>query len=784
MVKLIRSNLHKDRAVMIVFMLIIMIASMLMHTSLLINTYDEVYDSKAEKQDIPDAIEQVRTDDDISDIINGCDKISQYSVTDMILPAETVFTVNDSAKEITNDTALFYEYGTQGIAGEHSFVERDESVSGRKLYMNLGLAKSNGINIGDKIHLKMDHYNGLEFTVAGIYEDLFNGVGMSYNSVMLDTQGFEQMKACAQKVADAGNTPQTQKLIYMRFVDGAAHKDGLKQLREAISAKGYYNYGYTMELARKAYVGIITLLVPFLSTFAVLMILICIIMIIFAISNNISRDIRNIGALRAVGHTAGQVRTSLTLEYLLIGAISTAAGTALSYVFFPMLEKAFLRGLTGIVCKTGFRPAATFGVIAGILLAIVLTAFIASARIKKLHPATALRFGLQTNSFKRDHFPLADTKGGLNFLLAAKSAVQSIGQSISVFVVIVTVSFLTFFSLMLYYNTKIDSYKFQRLLQGDTADAYIEITGDEARRQEILKELRTYDGVSEAYSLCFQTAAINGEDVDTYVSAEPQSIYCGVYEGKMCMQANETVIGGELAKRLGVGIGDEIKINNVGRQERYLITGFQQAVYGLGERVYLTDEGARRIGLEPSYSIIRVRMHEPSDEKVNKLLEKAKAYLGSECVSTDNYYRYQRSEENLPVFASGMINVVFILLSLVIVFLIIRLLLKTVFIKREKEFGIKKAMGFTSRQLRLQLSLSLLLPAISAALLGSVGGYFLVNPLFNAVFSSYGIKNSDLTVKPMMIAITALSVLALVFVLSFIMSRRMKKVAAYKLISE
>ena len=84
MVKLIRSNLHKDRAVMIVFMLIIMIASMLMHTSLLINTYDEVYDSKAEKQDIPDAIEQVRTDDDISGIINGCDKISQYSVTDMI----------------------------------------------------------------------------------------------------------------------------------------------------------------------------------------------------------------------------------------------------------------------------------------------------------------------------------------------------------------------------------------------------------------------------------------------------------------------------------------------------------------------------------------------------------------------------------------------------------------------------------------------------------------------------------------------------------------------------
>lgn len=784
MVKLIRSNLHKDRAVVIVFMLIIMIAAMLMHTSLLINTYDEVYDKKAQDINIPDAIEQVRTDDDIDDIIKSCDMISDYSVTDMILPAETVFTVNSSKKEITNDTVLFYEYGSQGIAGEHNFIERDESVSGIKIYLNLGLAKSNGINTGDKIHLKMDYYDGLEFTVAGIYEDLFNGVGMSYNSVMLDKQGFEQMKECAEKVAGAGKTPQTNKLVYMRFAGGVVHKDGLKQLREAVSAKGYYNYGYTMELAREAYVGIISLLVPFLSTFALLMIVICIIMIIFAISNNISRDIRNIGALRAVGHTVGQIRTSLTLEYLLIGTISTAAGTALSYLLFPILEKAFLRGLTGIVCETVFRPSATFGVILGILLAIVATAFIASARIKKLHPATALRFGLSSNSFKRNHFPLADTRGGLNLLLSAKSAVQSMGQSISIFVVIVTVSFLTFFSLMMFYNTKIDSFNFQRLLQGDVPDGLIEFSGDEAKRQEIIKELKTIDGVSQAYSLTFTTATINGDDIDTLMTAEPECVYCGIYEGRMCEEANETVIGGELAKRLGVKVGDEIKISNIGREERYLVTGLQQAVYSLGERAYITDEGAKRIGIEPNHSIIRIRMTDPTAEKVDTMLEKAQQLLGSECVSIDNYYRYQRSEDNLPVFAVGMINVIFILLSLVTVFLIIRLLLKTVFIKREKEFGIKKAMGFTSHQLRLQLSLSLLLPAVAAAVLGSVGGFFLVNPLFNVVFSSYGIKNSDLIAKPMMIAVTALSVLVLVFVLSFIMSRKMKKVAAYKLISE
>ena len=47
MVKLIKSNLHKDRTIVIVFMLIITLAALLMHTSLLITQYDDTYDEKA-----------------------------------------------------------------------------------------------------------------------------------------------------------------------------------------------------------------------------------------------------------------------------------------------------------------------------------------------------------------------------------------------------------------------------------------------------------------------------------------------------------------------------------------------------------------------------------------------------------------------------------------------------------------------------------------------------------------------------------------------------------------
>ena len=125
-----------------------------------------------------------------------------------------------------------------------------------------------------------------------------------------------------------------------------------------------------------------------------------------------------------------------------------------------------------------------------------------------------------------------------------------------------------------------------------------------------------------------------------------------------------------------------------------------------------------------------------------------------------------------------------IILSVATVLLVIRLLLKAVFIRKEREFGIKKAVGFTSTQLRYQLSLSLMPTTIIAAITGSVAGYILLNPLFTLILGGYGIRNANLLLQPLLIPITAISVTLLVFAFSFIMSGRMKKLSVYKLIQE
>ena len=74
--------------------------------------------------------------------------------------------------------------------------------------------------------------------------------------------------------------------------------------------------------------------------------IICVIIIVFTINNNINRDITNIGALKAVGYTVAQIRLSLMTEYILVGAVGSLIGISLSYVVYPILEQSVIRDIT------------------------------------------------------------------------------------------------------------------------------------------------------------------------------------------------------------------------------------------------------------------------------------------------------------------------------------------------------------------------------------------------------------------------------------------------------
>ena len=784
MIKLVKANIHKDRAVLSAFLLIIILSVLLLHVGRMVAMYKPMYDEKIEKAETRDTIGFATGDrDSIEDIVEDVDEIESFTMVDVLLPLD--MEIKDMGNKKHPDMLFFMNEEDMDEYQKLNFVEKDDSVKAPRISVNEYVACYYGLSIGDKVRFHSESMGDTEFTVAGIYEDLLCGNSYSYYSTLVDADTFTEMRDKADEKMKAGEAFYLRYLVCATSKDGVDYLDTVDALDDAITDNGFVSWSFEVGMAKTGYTSIVTIVAAFMAAFSVIIMMICFIMIIFTINNNINRDIKNIGALRAVGFTNAQVRRALIMEYAIVAAIGGGIGIALAYILYPILEESVIREISGMVWEGGFHPMISIPIFAGLVIAMIVVTVLSTIKLKNIHPAIALRFGLESHSFKKNYLPLGNTRGGVNMLLALKSTLQSKAQNIIIICIIMAVSFLSAFSAILFYNTRIDITKFQRLLQGDAPDAYVRIKYDSVDEMyDVIEQLQNMDGVSQAYGLSTETAESGGYNATLLWVSKPEFVYCGIYEGDMLKEDNEAVIGGVLAENLGVGVGDEITIEYLGHEATFLVTGLQQAVYGFGERIYISDGGLERLGSDPDHTIVRVRLDEPSNESVDEFLDRAEDELGANCVGIENYYRETRSSDNMPVYATALVIMILIILNLFTIIIVIRLLLKTVFIRREQEFGIKKAVGFTSRQLRFQLALSLIPTSLLAALIGSTLGNVLTNPLFTVIFSSFGVKNSDLIVKPVFVPVTVAIVTAVVFVLTFIMSRRMKRVSAYNLIQE
>lgn len=785
MIKLVKSNIRKDRAVFTAFLMIIILSTLLLSIGLFIKKYDAQYDEKKEWAGIGD-VELFATgnSDEVSEVINGISDVKEYRLSDIIRSEEASLSSEERKYEESRSDVVLHSVESVHIS-HCKFMERDDSFPGPKVYLNLYFATSNGFKPGDKITIEVPALETKEYTVAGIYEDVQQGNTFSWCSVALDPESFDAQRKLAEDAAKLDIAYIAQTEIVASFVQGVIHDDGLQTIISALYEKDIPTYGFTIKLAKAGYVSVTNILAAFTTVFALVAMIVCFVMIIFTINNNIDRDVRNIGALRAVGHTNRQIQTALLLEYLVIGTVGCCTGTALAYILMPVIDKGIMRSVTGMYWENKAYPVMNIVVLVGLLLTMSLVVFLATRRIRNLHPATALRFGLQSNSFKKNPLPLATTKGKLNPLLAAKSMLQNKVQNLIVAGVVVVVAFMTIFSGILLYNTRVDISKFQTIVEGDVPDGVVMVnTTDEAEISSIREDIAKIPGVSEAYGYEWHNISVEGKATYAFYTDHPEYLQCGVYEGQMYQEANEAVIGRLLAEKLDVKIGDEIEIECAGNKARFIVTGYQQSVINMGERVFISAEGLKRLGLQPEFSGVRIRVEDATEEAVDDVLSQAKEVLGESCTGVDNVYRYQRSGDNLIMFAATLLILLLIFVNIGIIFLVIKLLLKTVFIRKEKEFGIKKAVGFTSRQLRLQLALSLFPVSFIASIGGAILGFLLVNPLLSAVLSGFGIASADFLLVPALIFITVAVVGVLVFGMTYLMSGRMKKISAYQLMQE
>lgn len=785
---------------MITFFLIMVLSVFLFHSGIMIFVgYSNVHKEKVKEYNWSDVmvISALKDSDmeKIEEIISTSDVIESYEKQ---YPIYMDFTLergaavegeSKNAFDTSKQGLYILPYGEWGEIDAPHFSEiSDEEYENPiylSIYMNTNTFK---LKLGDSVDLMVnDKY--YTFQVAGFYEGILsNGLGLTYVKPSLyeewkhDKEEAYNNKIRQMQEKDSTVEALTFTLFNMKVTEGTDPMEAAAQLSRAFDEHDITAVAQGVDEFITVFKLMQNMIAAMLMAFALIIAGISMIIIYFRISNSIEQNIVNIGAIKALGYTSSQIRRSMIIEFTLTSMVAFITGIIGSYLVMPTFEY-MMRSQSAIVWDHAFDPVSFLCTFILIIGTVVVVSTISTKNIKKLDPVIALRFGINDHSFKKNRAPIERTPGPLTWIMALKSLIGNTKQNLILFVVTLSIGMVTTFSAFIAYNCVYDPMQLYRLLNLETGDVMLSMNNDDIGTYNDVKAIPEVEAMWWVDNAQFNVGGYSVVGVITEGDWDDVPDV-NILEGRSPKYDNEIALGGVIADTLGVGIGDEVTVTYGTTEKRYIITGIEQYSNQMGKDLSMTVDGARHLGYEARISVYEVNVKDHSVANARKVVEKADAMLGDKLGSYLNVVEALSSGSIDIVAIAGAMVFAIVLISILVIILSMNLLVKTLIIKKQKEIGIKKALGFSSNQLRTELVLSMLPQIALGAAAGAVIGLMYSNKILAGLLVSVGVLRSNMLIFPWMGIVAVIFAVVVSFVIIWMISARIKRISAYSLITE
>ncbi|MDE7162600.1 MAG: FtsX-like permease family protein [Clostridia bacterium] len=770
-----RSNMRRAKGQTVAIVVLIFIAAMLLNLWLMLSMDYKVnfdrYHKKLNAEHVTIAVddESGAVRDFLSQTLDNDERVEQYRL-DSCMHMTVTFPYNGGEMSswfvfVEKQTAL------SRTVGKAEVVEDGTFSSG--IYMPM-IYKSSDIAVGKPFEISIGSHT-VEYTVCGFFNSVMAGShNCGLTEIMLTEDKYAELETW-------GYAPKST-LCSVRLNDKSENVDFEAELKSAVSGSfpnlNMISNGYDMVVqARYISQGICSSVI---SAMAFFVLLIALVVIISNIANYIQVNLKNLGALKAAGYTSRQLICSLLLQFLGLTLISAIAGAGLSYCIFPALNSMMITQ-TGIPYAIRFLPLPIIIALAILGGAVALVVWLASRRIKKVEPIVALRSGVQTHNFKRNHVPLERTKAPLNFALALKTTLSGVKHNITVCITMLVLSLVVVFSGIMTANMIADVTPFLSLMVGETASSCISVNVDS--ENEFLQELNADSRVEKAYLYTsISVTHTGGAQLLTIVCDDFSKVNNSsvMYDGRFPKYENEIAVGAKYAKEKGLKVGNEIEITANGKTEIYLISGLTQVTNYLGRDGLLTRSGYKRLGTITNTSYY-INLNDGTD--IDAFNAQIKEKFADAVNTTINIDATIGAAANVYVSLMTIIVIAILVLSVIIVAFVLYLLVRTMLNNKKRDYGILKSLGFTTRQLILQTALSFMPAIILSTVVGLVVSSLVINPILSVFFSSLGILKCTFTVPVGFISGAGVVLILLSFGIACLLSLKVKKIAPRALLA-
>jgi putative ABC transport system permease protein len=437
---------------------------------------------------------------------------------------------------------------------------------------------------------------------------------------------------------------------------------------------------------------------------------------------------RDVGLLKAVGATPRQVAASIVVSHAIAAAAGVLVGWVLGSFLAPLTEVGLgeTLGVSGAVFSLGSLVTALVVVELIVMVTTVVPAWRAgrsstTAALTSVaaHPARGRLLGWATARLGMGPVGLAGVRD--TFGRPARSVLTAVALALAIVAVLTSVGT----------ERTVDRVFGDHTLTGDPEDLRVFPTDDAS--DAIPAVLDDLPGVASWFTETSQDIALGDETfLGRAMGGDVAHAGFDVREGRMFAGSGEAVAGWGLLNRLGVDVGDHLRVEANGRPIELTIVGWYREGEDTGEvlRFPLTDLQAVDPEAEPDWAGVNVEEGVEAETVATSLGRQLGGSARVEVATVE-------MSDEIKVF-----RLAFVLVSGLVVVMALANLASTMLLavrERTHELGVLRAVGVTPRQVVAMVAVGAAALAVLAALIGVPLGWAVTTLVTEVVGAASGI---------------------------------------------
>lgn len=511
-----------------------------------------------------------------------------------------------------------------------------------------------------------------------------------------------------------------------------------------------------------------------LMAFVAVLLLVVVIVLGHSISSGIEADYRNMGMLKTVGFTGGQLRSIWLAQYLtgILGGM--AAGLAAATPLSHLVSNTTLT-TTGIYIPADLPIGwclLAFGILLGLLMGFI---WLKTRPICDIAPMKAIRGEAGGDATGKIHkTPIVP--GYLNLSLALRQIMCGKRRYMGACAVAVLLVFIASMIGRMDSWLGPDGKGMMDAFNPADHDIGVQMFG-ESSIEDAEELIRSYSEITDDYLLAMPNVAVEGMDYTANVITEPERFH--ILEGRTCLKDDEIVLTEFVAANLGVQIGDSVTVTDDSGSTEYIVSGIYSCANDMGDNVGMSREGYLKIGQDAPQLWCHHYFLEDTTQKAAITAALENAYGG-------DIHIHENTWPGLFGIISAMQALMVFLYVMVAIFILVVTVLtgSKLLAAEQRDMGIYKALGFTNRSLRLSFSLRFAMVALLGSAIGLILANFLTDTIVSAAMKLAGISNFASAPSMVSVLLPALTVTFLFTGFAFMTAGRLKKIDVTILISE